>query len=329
VRDVSERHRAEQERELLLAQERRAWAEARRIEERVRRLQAITDAALAHLSLDDLFAELLGRLREHLHADSVTVLLLDREVGLLRVRATVGLERTADEMAASRSGWGGRPYRVRRQTRRDRGPAPRPAVSPFLRRQLRSLVGVPIVHEGLVTGVLHVGTRFQRTFDDEDVSLLEIVASRLAPAIENARLHDAERAARMAAEADASRLRASRAITEALSRVRPLGETANAILGHIVSAVDAVAGAVGVVNREAQRVEIVATAGYAPAVVERFRTFPWTPISRWRTRCARPPPSSSPPRQSATRTSPASPMSRRSAARGLPCPSSSTRRRSV
>ena len=46
-----------------------------------------------------------------------------------------------------------------------------------------------------------------RHFTEEDITLLEIVAARLAPAIENAQLHEFERAARAAAEEDARRLR--------------------------------------------------------------------------------------------------------------------------
>jgi GAF domain-containing protein len=91
---------------------------------------------------------------------------------------------------------------------------------------------VPIVHEDRVTGVLHVGNGEPRRFDEEDLSLLEIVASRLAPAIENARLHEAEREARLAAEADAARLRLSQSLVEALGGILSLEEAARRILDH-------------------------------------------------------------------------------------------------
>jgi transcriptional regulator with GAF, ATPase, and Fis domain len=80
------------------APERPAPVETDPLAERVRRLQAITDAALTHLSLDELFAELLGRLRQLLRTDSATVLLRNPETNLLHVHASHGLARDADDM---------------------------------------------------------------------------------------------------------------------------------------------------------------------------------------------------------------------------------------
>src|SRR5919202_961317 len=48
--------------------------------ERLRRLQSVTEAALAHLSLDQLLEELLDRVREALGADTCAVLLRDDDV---------------------------------------------------------------------------------------------------------------------------------------------------------------------------------------------------------------------------------------------------------
>jgi signal transduction histidine kinase len=55
---------------------------------------------------------------------------------------------------------------------------------------IASLLGVPLTVRGEVIGVLHVGTRVPRAFEDEDVQLLQLVAERVALAIEKARLHD-------------------------------------------------------------------------------------------------------------------------------------------
>jgi PAS domain S-box-containing protein len=284
VRDVTERRRAEAERDDLLERERRARADADRIQERTRKLQALTDAALTQLSLDDLFRELLARLRELLTSDSATVLLLDEEAGVLHVHATDGLRRDADDMhdvpfgkgVAGRIAAEARPL-VIDDLRRT------PSVSAFLRRRMRSLAGVPILHEGRVKGVLHVGTLRQRSFTDEDVAVLQIVAARLASAIENARLHQAEREARAIAEAEAARLRVSGSLAEGLSHVQSMSETARAIVDHIVPALGAIAGAIGVVDRGHGLMRIEASAGYAGEVIDRFHEIPLDadlPLSR-------------------------------------------------
>jgi signal transduction histidine kinase len=60
---------------------------------------------------------------------------------------------------------------------------------------------VPLVVEGQVTGVLHVGTLESHAFSDADIELLQIAADRAAIAIEHARLFEAEHAARLQLEA--------------------------------------------------------------------------------------------------------------------------------
>jgi len=65
-----------------------------------------------------------------------------------------------------------------------------------------SLIGVPLGVEGRVFGVLLVGTRRHRRFVEADLDFLQIVADRVALAIDRARLYEAEQAARReAAEA--------------------------------------------------------------------------------------------------------------------------------
>jgi hypothetical protein len=60
--------------------------------QRLRRVQLVTDAALAHLRLDDLLAALLERTQALLDVDTVAILLLDVASGELVARAAVGIE---------------------------------------------------------------------------------------------------------------------------------------------------------------------------------------------------------------------------------------------
>ena len=65
--------------------------------DRLRRLQALTDAALAHLELDALLPTLLLRTREILDVDTCAVLLLDEETDELVARAAVGIEEEVEQ----------------------------------------------------------------------------------------------------------------------------------------------------------------------------------------------------------------------------------------
>ena len=62
-------------------------------------------------------------------------------------------------------------------------------LNPILRqRGIQSLLGVPLLSSGEVTGVLHVGTLGDRRFTDDDVRLLQIVADRVGFAVQSRRV---------------------------------------------------------------------------------------------------------------------------------------------
>jgi len=61
-------------------------------------------------------------------------------------------------------------------------------------RGIKVMLGVPLLRNDTVLGVLHVGRLEQRPFDDQDVELLKVVADRVAGAMET-RQHAIERAA--------------------------------------------------------------------------------------------------------------------------------------
>jgi len=150
--------------------------------DRLRDLQSITDAALAYLPLETLLDELLTRVIAILGADTVAILLLDDDDTTLVARAAKGLEEEVERGVRIPVGRGfaGRIAATRRPVRiLDLAKAD--VVNPILREKgLSSLLGVPLLVEGNVVGVLHVGTLQERAFDDEDVELLQRAADRAA-----------------------------------------------------------------------------------------------------------------------------------------------------
>ena len=183
---------------------------------RLRHLGAITEAALAHLDLDDLLEELLGRLRDILGVDTVAVLLLDRDTDEVVARAARGLEEEVEQGVRIPLGRGfaGRIAAERRAiflAKVDETTV----VNPILIDEgIASLLGVPLLVEGNVIGVLHVGSLTPRTFSDDDAELLQLAADRMALAIDHARLYEAERAARTEAERRAEDVVKLQAITD-------------------------------------------------------------------------------------------------------------------
>jgi anti-sigma regulatory factor (Ser/Thr protein kinase) len=130
------------------------------------------------------------RIRDILEVDTVAILLHDEETGELAARAAVGLEEEVERGVRIPIGRG-----FAGRIAAERTPiaildlSEAEVVNPILReRGVRSLLGVPLVVEGAVIGVLHVGTLAPREFGTADAVVLELAAARAAPAIERARL---------------------------------------------------------------------------------------------------------------------------------------------
>lgn len=162
-------------------------------DEHLTHLYLLTDPALSELGLDALFDEILTRIRDILGVDTVAVLLADPERGELVARAAKGLE--AEVEAGVRvpigRGFAGR-IAVERAPIFIPDIADADVVNPILREiGLRSMLGVPLIAEAQLLGVLHVGSLTPRTFSREDAALLQLAAARVAPGIERARLFDA------------------------------------------------------------------------------------------------------------------------------------------
>ena len=179
----------------LLADQQRAREEAERAVVELRNVQHVTEAALAHLDLDDLLRELLARITEVLKADTAAILLL-AEGDLLVARAAKGLEEEVEQGFTLPVGVGfaGRVAATREPVVLNEV-RPGDVANPLLlEKRVRSMLGVPLLVEGRLIGVLHVGTLVPRTFTDEDIRLLSLVADRAALAIEHNRLFESHRA---------------------------------------------------------------------------------------------------------------------------------------
>ena len=160
----------------------------------LRRVQRVSDTALAHLSVADLLEELLLRVREILEVDTAAILLLDESKNELVARAAKGIEEEVERgvRIPVGKGFAGRIAAERSPVVLDRVDHTT-VMNPILyQKGIRSLLGVPLIVHGKVVGVMHVGTKTHRAFRDDEVELLQVVADRAALAI-NARLHDRTR----------------------------------------------------------------------------------------------------------------------------------------
>jgi sigma-B regulation protein RsbU (phosphoserine phosphatase) len=168
-----------------------AQVEPTSIEARLRAIQSITDAALSRLDDRELLIELLDRIREILQADTVAVLLLDFSAGQLIATAAAGLEeevRQGVRIPVGR-GFAGRIAAEHHPVILDRVDHTTVLNPILLAKGIKSMMGVPMVARGRVTGVMHVGSLTPRQFTENDVELLQLAADRAAAAVQSMAAH--------------------------------------------------------------------------------------------------------------------------------------------
>lgn len=234
--------------------------------DRLERLQAVTDAALAHLEVEELLQVLLPRIRDILGADTCAVLLLDEETNELVARAAVGIEEEVEAgvRIAMGGGFAGRVAAGKQPVVLDDIDEAE-LLNPILREKgIKSMVGVPLLVAGAVIGVLHVGTLQRREFDSDDVDLLQLAADRAAVAIEHARLFEAERHARR-------RIEHVQAVTDAALAHLELEELLDVLLPRIRDILVADTCAVLLLDRETNELVARAALGIEEEVVAGVR----------------------------------------------------------
>jgi PAS domain S-box-containing protein len=191
IRDVTDAAQQERERaQLIRAQA--ARDEAEQMAGIVHGLQVLLDAALPHVRLEDMLQALLPRLCEVVSGDAAAVFLVDEEDGMLTLRAsTAGIDPDAAPVRAGpREGLAGRVAELGR-AEMFQGASTRDALDPAL-READSVLCVPLLARGTVTGVVEVGVAAPRRFGEDDLTILGLAADRVGLALDQARIYERE-----------------------------------------------------------------------------------------------------------------------------------------
>lgn len=165
-------------------------------EDRLRAFEALTDRTLAGLGVDSLLVELLERVRDIVDADTAAVLLLDEGSHELMARAACGIEeevRVGVRVPVG-VGFAGRVAELKQPVLLDRVDSSTVANPLLWEKGIQVMLGVPLLAGDRAMGVLHVGRLEKRPFNAHDAELLEVVAERIAGAVQSRQL-DEERAA--------------------------------------------------------------------------------------------------------------------------------------
>ena len=232
-----ERLRAEDEREALLAAEQSAREEAEGAAEMLRRLEQVTRAALAHLSVGDLLDELLRQIVALSPAEACVLMLVREDGSALCVEAALGVPVPVGHELPLEGSYAGQAFTTGNAvTVSD----VRDEAMPIQIQDdygMRSLVAVPIVVEGRTIGVVEALSHTVRLFTENDARLMQLIADRVALAVNQSRLYEAERAARDAGERARRRLsflaEASIELAASLNHREALQSVAELVVRHL------------------------------------------------------------------------------------------------
>ena len=234
----------------------------------------LRDSRLAGLPSDRLLDELLARLCAVMGADVAQFLLIEDDQ--LRVLATHGVE--PEKVSALR-------IPVGRGFAGAIAAAVAPAVlsdtstletfgASWAEEGVRALVGVPLVVDGRPIGVCVVGSRTDRTFGDDDITLLTAATERAAWAVQNGLLLAAEQRARTTAESVGERLRRLEDISNELLSAATVDDVVRVVVDRGLSLIGATAGALWEPDPTAGVLRLRGVAGYPGEVVERWQDLP-------------------------------------------------------
>jgi serine phosphatase RsbU (regulator of sigma subunit) len=160
-----------------------------------RDLADAADSASTVETLDGFYRLLLTTIQPVLDADEISVLEADpaEEALINRISLGLGEDTTVSLRIPAGEGMAGRVLATKAHLVVNDLSTIK-LVSPTLQdRGLKSVVAVPIVSERRILGVMHAGSMEVAHFSNDDAELLEILADRVAIAIERVRLLDEQR----------------------------------------------------------------------------------------------------------------------------------------
>lgn len=191
----------------LYEAQRAARAEAESASQRLQALQAISDMALEHMQLRELLQALLVRIQQMLEVDNVAILLPAPDGQELTLYSVHGPEAAVMGKVHVPMGQGvAGTIAATRQPLIVDNLATVPVANRFLREHFHSLMGVPLLDNDTLVGVLHVDSVQPRRFTGEECRLLLVLAERIARAIVRAQQYEQEQQSRTQAEREVATL---------------------------------------------------------------------------------------------------------------------------
>ena len=177
-------------------------------EEEISAADEIAKIITSTLNIDQVYAKFATELRKLVAFDRARVNLIDHPAGVVIVQYIFGARRSRREAGATRPLEGSQAQHLSKtgQTliREIPGGSTFPVDQAYIKEGLRSCITVPLASNGRVIGTLGLRSRRPDAYGQREQTILERLASQIAPAVENARLYEKLQAKISGALAEAS-----------------------------------------------------------------------------------------------------------------------------
>ena len=260
----------------LHASEQEARRRAERSAEQVGRLQAVTAALSGALSPAAVADVLVKQGAVAIGADGGFVRLLTPDAHSLELVAAVGISkrfaRSYGNLPLTSSLPGAEVFRTGTARYFDSTAAVEAASPEFAREHEatghEAIAFVPLRLQDRAVGVMALSFANPRTFDDDDRQLLTALADQCAQALERARLYEAEREARAAAEQAIKSTTRLQVLAAELAEALTPEQVAEVVVAQGIASIGADAGALQLLSDDGTMLEVVNGQGPDRALIK-------------------------------------------------------------
>ncbi|MDO8735826.1 MAG: GAF domain-containing protein [Thermoleophilia bacterium] len=161
-------------------------------------IEAISEAGLASIDLEEVLIELVTRTQDVMQMDAAMIMLVDESGERLVARAAAGCISVPLDEISTRVGEGlaGRAFQEGVPMKIDNYQNESDAIEirPFVESSgVKSILAVPLRIGGRVAGVLQIGSQREKAFSAREWGLIQVLADRASMAVQNSLLYDATR----------------------------------------------------------------------------------------------------------------------------------------
>src|ERR671932_793945 len=142
---------------------------------------------------------------------------------------------------------------------------------------LKSMIVLPLLARGRTLGAITFATaESDRYYSSDELPLVEDLARRAAIAVDNALLYRSTQQARRIAEETAERTASLQSLTAALSEALTPAQVGEVVVNQGLAVLKAIAGFIALLSVSDRTLEIVSDFGYPQEIVDTWRRFPIT-----------------------------------------------------